>query len=101
DLMWRVVESLGETARPRELREAIDSPLSDTPRRWPSRAQVSVADLDLFVASAHLGLTGEIGGIVAGSPRRDFPVQTERLLLEVAANQATLGLQQARLKKAI
>ena len=51
----------------------------------------------MFVASARLGLDGEIGIIVAGSQRRDFPAQTERLLLDVAANQATIGLQQAYL----
>ena len=42
-----------------------------------------------------LGLQGEIGVIVAGSRRADFPGQTERLLLNVAANQAAIGLQEA------
>ena len=44
-----------------------------------------------------LGLQGEIGEIVAGSERADFPRQTERLILSVAANQASIGLQGARL----
>ena len=44
-----------------------------------------------------LGLRGEIGVIVAGSERADFPRQTERLILSVAANQASIGLQGARL----
>jgi C4-dicarboxylate-specific signal transduction histidine kinase len=44
-----------------------------------------------------LGLQDEIGVIVAGSQRADFPAQTERLLLSVAANQAAIGLQEARL----
>ena len=44
-----------------------------------------------------LGLHGELGVIVAGSQRPDFPGQTERLLLSVAANQAAIGLQEARL----
>ena len=44
-----------------------------------------------------LGLRGEIGVIVAGSERTDFPRQTERLILSVAANQASIGLQGARL----
>jgi len=52
---------------------------------------------DQSVASAFLGLRGEIGIIAAGSPRADFPTQSERLLLDVAANRATIGLQQARL----
>src|SRR5580704_12653476 len=37
------------------------------------------------------------GVIVAGSRRADFPRDTEALLLGIAANQALIGLQQARL----
>jgi PAS domain S-box-containing protein len=44
-----------------------------------------------------LGTRGEIGIIVAGCRREDFPVQTEKLVLDVAANQAVTGLQEARL----
>jgi transcriptional regulator with GAF, ATPase, and Fis domain len=39
----------------------------------------------------------ELGWIVATSCRADFPTETERLLLSVATNQATIGLQEARL----
>jgi PAS domain S-box-containing protein len=45
-----------------------------------------------------LGLQGEIGVLVAGSERGDFPRQTEELILSVAANQASIGLQEARLR---
>jgi len=34
--------------------------------------------------------------VVAGSRRTDFPTDIERLLLRVAANQAAIGLQEAR-----
>ena len=34
---------------------------------------------------------------MAGSQRADFPGQTESLVLSVAANQAVIGLQEARL----
>jgi PAS domain S-box-containing protein len=44
-----------------------------------------------------LGVQREIGVIVAGSCRADFPRDTEALLLGIAANQAVIGLQQARL----
>ena len=44
-----------------------------------------------------MGLDGELGLIVAGCQRAGFPEQTERLVLSVAANQASIGLQQARL----
>src|SRR5262249_28793159 len=53
------------------------------------------AGVDLSLASARLGGEGEIGIIVAASPRSDFPRHTERLLIDVAANHATIGLQQA------
>jgi PAS domain S-box-containing protein len=44
-----------------------------------------------------LGIHGEIGVIVVGSERADFPTQTESLLLSVAANQALIGLREAGL----
>ncbi len=95
--MVRVAESLHGTAGAREISQAIDSSLGGAPSRWPPRAQVFVGEVDLSVASAPLGIRGEIGIVAAGSPRSDFPTQMERLLLDVAANQAALGLQQARL----
>ena len=51
----------------------------------------------LAVACARLGFHGEIGIVVAGCERPDFPVQTERLLIDVATNQAAVGLEEARL----
>ena len=93
----RVADSVGGTDRAREIREAIDASLGDAPPKPLSLAAVSVGGIDLSVASARLGLDGEIGIIVAGSQRRDFPAQGERLLLDVAANQATIGLQHAYL----
>ena len=95
--MMRVADSFAGTDRAREIRDAIDSSLGDATPKPLSRSTVSVGEIDLSVASARLGLDGEIGIIVAGSQRRDFPAQTERLLLDVAANQATIGLQQAHL----
>lgn len=44
-----------------------------------------------------LGIHGEIGMIVVGSERADFPSQTESLLLSVVANQASIGLREAEL----
>src|SRR5262249_37326276 len=90
--MARVAESLKGAVGVREIREAIASSLGDSPVDWPSRAHVLIGNFDLWVASARLGLEGEIGGILAGSQRADFPVQTETLLLSVAANQAAMSL---------
>jgi PAS domain S-box-containing protein len=93
--MMRVADSAGGPDRSHVSREAIDSSLRDAPAKPPSLAAVSVGEIDPSVASAWLGLRGELGVIVAGSQRRDFPTQIERVLLDVASNQATLGLQQA------
>lgn len=51
---------------------------------------------EVSIASFALGLQHEAGLLVAGSRRPDFPTQVERLLLRVAANQAGIGLQEAR-----
>ncbi len=53
------------------------------------------AEADLSLASARLGLQGEIGILVAGSQKPDFPADTDRLLLNVAVNQAAIALQKA------
>src|ERR1700733_3969026 len=51
----------------------------------------------LAIVPAQLGVHGEIGVIVLGSNRTGFPEKTESLLLNVAANEASIGLQEARL----
>ncbi len=50
----------------------------------------------LRLAITPLGVGANAGGVVAGSPRPDFPSQTDRLLLSVGANQAAVVLQQKR-----
>lgn len=57
--------------------------------------RLTVGGQDFAVLALRLGPTGETGVLVAGSRRADFPLQTEGLLLGVAANQATIGLQAA------
>ena len=81
----------------KEIGEALNRWFGDHTRNWPSLARESFGDEDISIACLHLGLEGEIGVLVAGSRRSDFPAQTERLLLTLAANQASLGLQEARL----
>ena len=50
-------------------------------------------DQDISIFPVPLGVNGESGMIVVGSDRLDFPGQTDSLLLSVAANQASIGLQ--------
>ena len=63
------------------------------PSHWPASAHLG----GFRVACAPLGVQGELGVLVAGCERPGFPEPAERLLLDVAASQAALGLQQASL----
>jgi len=92
--MARVPAALEGIVRPRELAEALGSASGSLPEERDS--VVLVADAAYRISSSPLGLRGEIGVLVAGSQRLDFPVQTETLLLEVGASQAAIALQQAR-----
>lgn len=65
---------------------AISLPSAETPRHE-----------NLSTFPVPLGVHGEIGAIVVGSQRADFPSRTESLLLTVAANQASIGLREAAL----
>ncbi|HVK19446.1 MAG TPA: PAS domain S-box protein [Fimbriiglobus sp.] len=55
----------------------------------------------LRLAINQLGYGGDCGVLVAGSHQPDFPGQTDRLLLGVAANQAAVVLQQKRAEEQI
>jgi hypothetical protein len=84
-------------ALPDEIYKTVNQWFGDDPQKWPSRLRASIGDEDISIVSQRCGLHGEIGIIVAGSQRADFPGQSERLVLSVAANQAVIGLQEARL----
>src|SRR5215210_4950350 len=55
-----------------------------------------VGDGTARIAVIPLGYDGDCGFVVAGSRQPDFPTQTDRLLLGVGANQATVVLQHKR-----
>src|ERR1700676_2745819 len=82
---------------PDEIHKNVNQWFGDDPQKWPSRLRASIGDEDISIVSQRCGLHGEIGVIVAGSQRADFPGRTETLVLSVAANQAVIGLQEARL----
>jgi PAS domain S-box-containing protein len=60
------------------------------------RSRLGVEETSIFPVP--LGIQGEIGVLVVGSDRVGFPEKTESLLLSVAANQAAIGLHEARLR---
>jgi PAS domain S-box-containing protein len=91
----RFARSREQTAQPREIGEVFKNWLGADPREWPPLIRNPIGGRDISIMPLQLGLQGEIGTIVAGSERADFPRQTERLILSVAANQASIGLQGA------
>jgi PAS domain S-box-containing protein len=76
---------------------AVHERFGDDARSWPGEMRCDLGGRETSLLHIRLGIDGEVGIVVAGSERADFPTQCERLLLGVAANQVTVGLQQARL----
>lgn len=93
----RFAQTGSPAAGPREIGELFNRRLGDDPQKWPPLARHTVGDVKMTLVPLRLGFRGEIGVIVAGSRRADFPRQTESLVLSVAANQAAVGLQQSLL----
>ncbi|HEV2616389.1 MAG TPA: sigma 54-interacting transcriptional regulator [Candidatus Acidoferrales bacterium] len=81
----------------KQIREALHRRLGNDIRTWPPLVRHAMFGHDISIAPVRLGVHGEIGVMLAGSVREDFPRQTERLLLSVAANQAAIALQEVRL----
>ncbi len=94
--MVRVAQSPEHQARAQEICEVLNQCLGDDPQKWPLRVRNPLGDGEISIVPLRLGLHGDIGVIVAGSQRAEFPEETDRLLLSVAANQASIGLQEAR-----
>jgi PAS domain S-box-containing protein len=95
---------LVKTARSRDLAERsheickeLRHRFEGDPQAWPAQIRNRFAGQEFSVIPARLGLQGEIGIIAAGSHRVGFPEESEKLVLNIAANQAAIGLQQARL----
>ena len=95
--MARVAEEWKGTILGSDIGRTLDATFGDTWIDCPPGAQLSIGGRLLSIASARLGLQADIGILIVAAERADFPGQTERLVLDVAANQAALGLQQVRI----
>ena len=82
---------------PQEIGELLGRPLERNPKNLTARVSNSVGEVGMTIVPFRLGLRGDIGLIAAASRRADFPLATERVLLNVAANQAVIGLHEAHL----
>ena len=78
-----------------EISEMLSDWIEGHGREMPALTRNRLRDRDLSILPVPLGVQGEIGMIVIGSVRTDFPGQTESLLLSVAANQTSIGLKEA------
>ena len=95
--MVRFAQPGNPTARLEAIAQALRPWLGDDPHPSPLVVPNLIKGRGVSIAPLRLGLRDEIGWLVAGSWRPDFPTQTERLLLSVAANRAAIGLHEARL----
>ena len=96
--MVRLAQSREPMPQAQAIGEAFNPWVGVDPQIWPLRMRNPLGEGDISIVPLRLGLHGEIGMIVAGSGQEGFPGQTERLILSVAANQAVVGLQEARLR---
>jgi thioredoxin reductase (NADPH) len=92
----RVAEDSKINLSAQEVRKMLGDPLAAYAQGSLPQIRNQLAAEGIAIAPAQLGVHGEIGVIVLGSNRTGFPEKTESLLLSVAANEASIGLQEAR-----
>jgi formate hydrogenlyase transcriptional activator len=93
----RMGETRSSAGAERNVAKALERWLADEPSRWLPSVPNPVGAGDVAIVPLRLGLRDDIGLVVAASARAGFPRDTERLVLTVAANQAAIGLHEARL----
>jgi PAS domain S-box-containing protein len=93
----RVAESRRGRLRSREISKSLASVLGDSPSKWPAQAALPAGGRALVVAIAKIGVNGELGVLVGGSESPAFPQDTERVALDLVADQAAVALYRARL----
>jgi PAS domain S-box-containing protein len=94
--LLRVVHRQTPLAQPHEVGRALNDWLTDDLPTSPLTVPNPIGDGEITIAVLRLGLQDEIGVLVAASQRKEFPTEVDMLLLRVAANQAAIGLQEAR-----
>ncbi|MGJ5817385.1 PAS domain-containing sensor histidine kinase [Paludibaculum fermentans] len=92
---FEVMRMPGASEKAQDFFEALSSSLGGSAASWPASARIPGSAADLNVATARLGIRGELGTIAVVAERAGFPDQSERLILDVSANQAVVGLQHA------
>lgn len=93
----RLAQRRNLPAQPQEVGRLLNRWLTGDPPASPLVVPNPIGEGEVSIAPFRLGLQDEVGGLVAGSRRADFPTKIEMLLLQVATNQAAIGLREARL----
>jgi PAS domain S-box-containing protein len=94
----RLAEPRRTMSSAHDICEALSQGFHNDSRKWPPLLRNLMGEGDVSIVPLPLGLQGELGMMVVAAEREDFPRQMEALLLDVAANQAVIGLQEARLR---
>jgi PAS domain S-box-containing protein len=98
--VMRVGSTWESKRRPEEIVEKLRPWLENDPEKLPAVASSLFGNSAITVATLPLGVHAEIGVIAAGSQRADFPQQTEKLILDIVANQAVIALKESSLLNA-
>jgi PAS domain S-box-containing protein len=93
----RVEMARGATVSPHAAESAVARALAGTLSVDPVRMPSPIGSGEVSVVPFRLGIHDELGVLVAGSGRADFPTASESLVLRVAANQAAIALREARI----
>src|SRR3989442_10869519 len=91
----RVAQRRNLTVQPQEVGRALTRWLTGDPPTSPLVVPNPIGEGEVSIAPFRLGLQEEVGVLVAGSWRADFPTEIEKLLLRGGGNQAALGVQEA------
>jgi PAS domain S-box-containing protein len=95
--MVRLAHPRNLTAQPQEIGRMLNPWLSGDPPTSPLMVPNPIGEGEVSIAPFRLGVFDEVEVLVAACQRADFPTETERLVLQVAANQAAIGVREARL----
>ncbi len=91
----RSADSINHHAEANEIGRALEPYLAAETPTASFRIANPVANGTVSVAVFYLGMQERVGVLAAASRRSEFPTETERLLLQVATNQAAIALQEA------
>jgi PAS domain S-box-containing protein len=92
----RIAESAGVRDKWDEIRQDLHQLLEEaTPNDRPVIRRL-ITGQQISILPLQLGIEGGLGLVVVGCQRLDFPQQTERIVMRVAANQLAVMLQQVQ-----